>query len=56
MTGESTDVQYESIAKQARETLPRLAQKYQGADVRFDVSIKDGKAVLKPIVTMPKKV
>ncbi len=55
MTGESTDVQYESIAKQARETLPRLAQKYQGADVRFDVSIKDGKAVLKPIVTMPKK-
>jgi hypothetical protein len=55
MTGESTDVQFESIAKQARETLPRLAQKYQGAEVRLDVSIKDGKAVLKPIVTMPKK-
>ena len=56
MTGESTDVQYESIARQARETLPRLALKYQGAEVRLDVSIKDGKAVLKPIVTMPKKV
>lgn len=55
MTGESTDVQYESVARQARETLPRLAQKYQGAEVRLDVSIKDGKAVLKPIVTMPKK-
>ena len=55
MTGESTDVQYESIARQARETLPRLALKYQGAEVRLDVSIKDGKAVLKPIVTMPKK-
>jgi len=55
MTGENTDVQYESIARQARETLPRLAQKYQGAEVRLDVSIKDGKAVLKPIVTMPKK-
>jgi hypothetical protein len=55
ITGESTDVQYESIARQARETLPRLAQKYQGAEVRLDVSIKDGKAVLKPIVTMPKK-
>jgi len=55
MTGESTDVQYESIARQAREAGQRLAQKYQGADVRLDVSIKDGKAVLKPIVTMPKK-
>ena len=55
MTGENTDVQYESIARQARETLPRLALKYQGAEVRLDVSIKDGKAVLKPIVTMPKK-
>jgi len=55
MTGESTDVQYESVARQARETLPRLVEKYQGAEVRLDVSIKDGKAVLKPIVTMPKK-
>ncbi len=55
MTGENTDVQYESIARQAREAGQRLALKYQGADVRLDVSIKDGKAVLKPIVTMPKK-
>ena len=55
MTGEITDLQYESIGRQARETLPRLAQKYQGPEVRLDVSIKDGKAVLKPIVTMPKK-
>ncbi len=55
MTGENTDVQYESIARQARENMTRLTQKYQGADVRMDVSIKDGKAVLKPIVTMPKK-
>lgn len=54
-TGENTDVQYESIAKQARENMTRLTQKYQGAEVRMDVSIKDGKAVLKPIVTMPKK-
>ena len=26
MTGENTDVQYESIARQARETLPRLVE------------------------------
>lgn len=55
MTGENTDVQYESIARQARENVARLSQKYQGAEVRMDVSIKDGKAILKPVVVMPKK-
>ena len=54
-TGENTDVRYETIAAQARATLPKLAAKYQGADVRLDVTIKDGKAVLKPIVVIPKK-
>jgi hypothetical protein len=37
-----------------RETLPRLAEKYQGADVRLDVAIKDGKAILRPVVTVKK--
>jgi hypothetical protein len=53
-TGESADVRYETVAKQVRETLPRLAEKYQGADVRLDVTIKDGKAILRPVVTMKK--
>ena len=38
-----------------KETLPRLAEKYQDADVRLDVAIKDGKAILRPVVTMRKK-
>jgi hypothetical protein len=53
-TGEAGEVRYETVAKQVRETLPRLAEKYQGADVRLDVTIKDGKAILRPVVTMKK--
>lgn len=54
-TGESTEVRYESVARQVRESLPKLAAQYQGADVKFDVSIKDGRAVLRPVVTVKKK-
>jgi hypothetical protein len=54
-TGESTDVKFDSVAKQVKETIPRLAQKYEGADVKFDVAIKDGKAILRPIVTVRRK-
>ncbi len=53
-TGENADLRYESVAKQVRESLPRLTEKYQGADVRLDVTIKDGKAILRPVVTMKK--
>lgn len=53
-TGENTNVQFEAVAKQVRETLPRLEAKYQGADVKLDVTIKDGKAVLRPVVTSRK--
>lgn len=54
-TGESVDVRYESIARQVRDTLPKLSERYKGADVKFDVAIKDGKAVLRPVVTVKKK-
>jgi len=54
-TGESGEVRFESVAKQVRETLPKLAEKYQGADVKLDVTIKDGKAILRPVVTVKKK-
>ena len=53
-TGESVEVKYESVARQVRESLPTLSAQYQGADVKFDVSIKDGKAVLRPVVTLKK--
>ena len=48
-------MRYESVARQVRESLPKLAAQYQGADVKFDVSIKDGRAVLRPVVTVKKK-
>ena len=54
-TGESSDVRFETVARQVKETLPRLAEKYRDADVRLDVAIKDGKAILRPVVTMKKK-
>ena len=53
-TGESSDVRFEQVAKQVRETLPKLVEKYRGADVKLDVAIKDGKAILRPVVTVKK--
>jgi hypothetical protein len=54
-TGETSDLRFETVARQVKDTLPRLAEKYQDADVRLDVTIKDGKAILRPVVTMKKK-
>ncbi|MEZ4392850.1 MAG: MXAN_5187 C-terminal domain-containing protein [Polyangiales bacterium] len=54
-TGDTSEVRFEQVARQVRETLPRLEQKYEGAEVKFDVSIKDGKAILRPVVTVKKR-
>ncbi len=54
-TGENADVRYETVAKQVRESLPRLAEKYPDAEVKLDVTIKDGRAILRPVVTVRKK-
>ncbi len=54
-TGETSEVRFEQVAKQVKETLPKLTEKYQGADVTFDVAIKDGKAILRPVVTVKKR-
>lgn len=54
-TGETSEVRFEQVAKQVKETLPKLAEKYQGADVTFDVAIKDGRAILRPVVTVKKR-
>jgi hypothetical protein len=44
------DVSFETVARQVRETMPRLEEKYRDHDVELDVSTKDGKTILRPIV------
>ncbi len=41
-------VSYEKLEKNLRETEQKLREKHKGRQVDFDVSIKDGKAILKP--------
>ncbi|MDP3277882.1 MAG: MXAN_5187 C-terminal domain-containing protein [Deltaproteobacteria bacterium] len=47
--GESS-VEYQSLARQVNETLPKLREKYPGKHVELDVVIKDGKTVLRPVI------
>ena len=44
------DVGYDTLARQVRDTLPKLAQKYPGHEVSLDVTVKDGKTILRPVV------
>jgi len=44
------DVSFDTVAKQIQESRTRLAAKYTTHDVSFDVTVKDGKTVLKPVV------
>ncbi len=49
--GESTaNVTYESLAKNLRDTTEKLKGKTGGKAVDFDVVVKDGKTILKPVV------
>ena len=48
-TGEG-EVTFDAVARQVRDTLPKLAEKYPGADVSIDVAVKDGRTVLRPVV------
>jgi hypothetical protein len=41
-------VSYEKLERNIRETEKKLRAKHKGRSVDFDVSIKDGKAILKP--------
>jgi hypothetical protein len=41
-------VSYEKLARSIRETEQKLRDKSKGRDVDFEVSIKGGKAILKP--------
>ena len=44
------NVSYEGLAKSVRATEAKLREQHQGRKIEFDVVIKDGKAVVKPIV------
>jgi hypothetical protein len=48
------EVEFDTVARQVRDTLPRLREKYPGQSVELDIAIKDGKTVLRPVVK-PKK-
>lgn len=48
------DVSYEALAKQVRETMPRLAQKYPGQEVALEVAVKEGKTILRPVLKAKK--
>jgi hypothetical protein len=49
--GESTSsISMDSFAKSLRDSTEKLAKKHPGKTVDFDVQVKDGKTVLKPIV------
>jgi hypothetical protein len=43
-------VSYEGLAKSIRATEAKLREQHKNRKIEFDVVIKDGKAVVKPIV------
>ncbi len=49
--GESTaGVTYENLAKSLQETRKKLADRAGGKSIEFEVTVKDGKTILKPVV------
>ncbi len=43
-------ITYDGVAKQLRESTAKLREKNKGKNVDFEVILKDGKTVLKPVV------
>jgi hypothetical protein len=41
---------YENLAKSLRDSSEKLRQKHRGKSVDFEVAVKDGKTILRPIV------
>lgn len=41
---------YESLAKSLKESVPKLREKTGGRPIDFEVTVKDGKTILKPVV------
>lgn len=49
-TNESAPVSVDALAKKLQASVAQLREKHQGKQVDFEVIIRDGKAILKPIV------
>ncbi len=50
-TGESTAaITFDSLARSLRDSSEKLREKHVGRSVDFEVTVKDGKAILRPIV------
>ena len=48
---ESTaSVTYDALARTIRESTAKLKEKHAGKSVDFEVTVKDGKTILKPVV------
>jgi galactokinase len=48
---ESTaSITYDNLAKSLRESSAKLKEKHAGKNVDFEVTVKDGKTILKPVV------
>ena len=43
-------VTYDALAKSLRESSAKLKEKHGGRTVDFEVTIKDGKTILRPVV------
>ena len=41
---------YDSLAQSLRDSSTKLRQKHGGKDVDFEVTVKDGKTILRPVV------
>jgi hypothetical protein len=48
------EVDYDLVARQVRDTLPKLKEKYPGQHVELDVAVKDGRTILRPVVRAKK--
>lgn len=44
------EVSFESVARQVRNTLPRLLEQFRNYDVTLDIVVKNGKTVLRPVL------
>lgn len=54
-TNGEKDVSFDSLARQVRETIPRLQQRFPGQKVDLEVAVKDGRTILRPVVKMKRK-
>ncbi|MEO8876413.1 MAG: MXAN_5187 C-terminal domain-containing protein, partial [Polyangiaceae bacterium] len=46
----TTAITYEGVAKSLRESTARLKEKHGGNSVDFEVTVKDGKTILRPVL------